>query len=329
MWFETLTGFREGSAEQVRNNISVTGKILKSHVNGREFICGSLETPSLADLRARVMGQHDHTRQISLREEIADVKQLHLDVSSAGSLFQVASQFNLLEMISPDVSPEHGIEGYENDLTQGPACAVAAGAGTIYRMYFADVNGKTGQTNGNQINCLADLGNALGNSDNHLWEMKNGYVLATHSGLREITSKITAASETEIDQLRMLLRIGVQWETQVTLGDAHHTVTQAYCSALPVAYSKHSPELWAAFAQLVLEASYEATLCTAIINSKKTGNKKVYLTLLGGGAFGNANTWITAAIKRALDLYSNFDLDVILVSHGHSNRHVQELIERF
>ena len=38
----------------------------------------------------------------------------------AGALFQVASQFNLLEMVSPDVTPEHGVSGYAHDLTLGP-----------------------------------------------------------------------------------------------------------------------------------------------------------------------------------------------------------------
>jgi hypothetical protein len=61
----------------------------------------------------------------------------------------------------------------------------------------------------------------------------------------------------------------------------------------------------------------------------KTGNNKVYLTLIGGGAFGNEGTWITNAIKRALELYRHIELDVVIVSHGHSNSHVQELIRHF
>ncbi len=329
MWFETLTGFREQSPEQVRKNISVDGELLKSHVNGREFICGLLETPSLADLRDRVVRRESHSRQISVREEIADVQQLHIEESNAGSLFQVASQFNLLEMVSPNVTPEQGIERYEYDRTQGPACAIAAGAGTIYRNYFADVNGKTGQTSNNQIDCLADISKALGNSDNHLWKMRNGYALATEKGLIEITSKITSASNSDIDDLRKLLRIGIQWNTEVTLGDSKHTVIQVYCSALPVAYSQQSSELWAEFAQIVLEASYEATMCTAIVNYLQTGNNKVYLTLIGGGAFGNEVTWIIDAIKRSLNLYKHIDLDVVIVSYGCSNSHVQELIRQF
>lgn len=329
MWFEKLTGFREHSPEQVRKNLSVNGEILRSHVKGREFICGSLETPSLADLRDRIVGSQDHSGQISVREEIADVQQLHRDESNAGSLFQVASQFNLLEMVSPSVTPEHGVNGYEGDHTQGPACAVAAGAGTIYRNYFTEVNGIIGQTSNNQIDCLADIGNALGNSDNHLWEMRNGYAMATEKGLREIADKIKSSSNADIDDLRKLLRIGIQWNTQVTLGDSHHTVSQAYCSALPVAYSQHSPELWAAFAQIVLEASYEATICTAILNYLQTGNNKVYLTLLGGGAFGNEITWIIDAIRRSLNFYKHIDLDVVIVSYGRSNSHIQELLRQF
>jgi len=54
MWFETLTGFPEESPQQVRAHIIVDGSTLKSHVNGKVLVCGELETPSLAELRARV-----------------------------------------------------------------------------------------------------------------------------------------------------------------------------------------------------------------------------------------------------------------------------------
>ncbi|OQX24664.1 MAG: hypothetical protein BWK80_19685 [Desulfobacteraceae bacterium IS3] len=329
MWFEALTGFREESPKQVRENMSVDGNLLKSHINGKEYVCGLLETPSLAELRYRVNHSKNNSGKISVREIIANVQQLHIDESNAGSLFQVASQFNLLEMVSPDVTPEYGVGRYEHDRTQGPACAIAAGAGTIYRNYFVNVNGEQGQTSENQIDCLADIGTKLGNSDNHLWEMRNGYALASEEGLTEITNKIKSASESEIDGLRKLLRIGIQWNTEVTLSNSKHTVTQAYCSALPVAYSQQSSERWASFAQIILEASYESTICTGILNSMKTGNSKVYLTLIGGGAFGNERTWIINAIKRSLELYQHIDLDVVIVSHGYSNSHVQELIRQF
>ncbi len=327
-WFETLTGFPEESPSRVYENITVDGHTLRSRVNGNVLVCGELETPSLAELRQRVHVSGHKAGTISVREVVADVQQLHTDERNADSLFQVASQFNLLEMVSPDVTPERGVGIYENDCTQGPACAVAAGAGTVYRNYFADVNGQTGQSATNQIDCLEDIGAALGNYESRLWEMKNGYALASRHGLVEISERLRAASESELDELRQLLRIGVHWKTQVTLDGCKHTVSQAYCSALPVAYSRHAPQLWTEFARLILEASYEVTLCAAILNSVNNGNNSVFLTLLGGGVFGNDTNWIIGAIRRALNLYKHTDLDVAIVSYGSSNQDVQQLVNQ-
>lgn len=328
MWFETLTGFPEESPRQVRTNITVENNVLKSHINGKAFVCGELETPSLAELRERVRSSKFKVGRITVREVVANVQHLHTDEANAGSLFQVASQFNLLEMVSPGVTPELGVGIYENDHTQGPACAIAAGAGTIYRNYFALINGQIGQSASNQIDCLADIGTALGNSESRLWEMRNGYALASQSGLVEIRQQLRESDESELDGLRQLLQIGIQWDTQVTLNDAKHLVSQAYCSALPVAYSYHPVSLWVEFARLILEASYEATICAAILNSVRNGNNRLFLTLLGGGAFGNETDWIIGAIQRALNLYNHAELDVVVVSYGSSNQYVQQLVNK-
>jgi hypothetical protein len=327
-WFETLTGFREASPQQVRENITVEGESLISCPTGKVIACGRLETPSLAELRERARSGGNRRGRLSVREVVANVQKLHADESNAGALFQVASQFNLLEMVSPSVTPERGVGIYENDRTQGPACAIAAGAGTIYRNYFALVNGQTGQSAGNQIDCLGEMGRALGNDGSRLWEMRNGYALASHGGLIEISDRLRGSGENELDELRKQLRIGIQWDTQVTLGDCRHRVSQAYCSALPVAYSPHASSLWEPFARLVLDASYEATVCAAILNSRVSGNRTLFLTLLGGGAFGNGTGWIVGAIKRAVTLHERADLDVAVVSYGSSQRCVQELVNR-
>lgn len=326
MWFDELTGFTEESPHQVRTNITVDGNRMKSRINGKEFVCGELKISSLADLREQVSSSKFRGGQISVREIVANVQHLHMDEANAGALFQVASQFNLLEMVSPSVTPERGVGIYENDRTQGPACAIAAGAGTIYRNYFVNVNGHIGQTASSQVDCLADIAAALGNSENNLWEMRNGYALASQSGLIEIGQQLKIADEDKLDSLRQLLRIGIQWNTQVTLNDSKHLVSQAYCSALPVAYSHHSSNYWEEFARLILVASYEATICAAILNSITTGNNRVFLTLLGGGVFGNPVEWIIKAIKRALDIYSDADLEVAIVSYGSSNPYVQDLL---
>lgn len=329
VWFETLTGFPETTPDKVREKLYVDGERLISRVNGREMVCGRLETPSLAELRERTRACQRPARAMTLREVVADVRALHANPQHGGALFQVASQFNLLEMVSPRVVPEEGVAIYEHDHTQGPACAIACGAGTIYRNYFAPVNGKTGQTADNQIDCLADLGRALGNDDGRLWRMRNGYAMASHEGLIEIGERLRGMSETQRDDLRKLLRIGIQWNTEVTVKGAGHLVSQAYCSAVPVAYSRLSSELWEPLARLVLETAYEATLCAALLNGSSTKNNHVYLTLLGGGAFGNDMSWIIDAIRRALEMCKNWGLDVTIVSYGRPEPALEPLIQAF
>ena len=159
--------------------------------------------------------------------------------------------------------------------------------------------------------------------------MQNGYALALRSGLIEISNRLRALEENECDRLRKLLRIGVQWNTQVTLNNTSHKVSQAYCSALPVAYSSHSSDLWEGFARLMLEASYEATICAAFLNWRSTSNNRLFLTLLGGGAFGNETSWILESIQRVLRLYENWNIAVSIVSYGRSNEDVRQLVEQF
>jgi hypothetical protein len=62
------------------------------------------------------------------------------------------------------------------------------------------------------------------------------------------------------------------------------------------------------------------------LNAKRNENNRLYLTLLGGGAFGNETEWIITGIRRALNLYRDADLDAAIVSYGSSNSDVQELV---
>ena len=59
-----------------------------------------------------------------------------------------------------------------------------------------------------------------------------------------------------------------------------------------------------------------------------SGNGRAYLTLLGGGAFGNEADWILEAIERAVTTYRDFDLDVAIVSYGGSKSLVQQLVSQ-
>jgi hypothetical protein len=320
-WFEKLTGFAETDYASTRAKLKVGSGKLTSLVNGMSYSTGVLELASLSDLRNQVRSAEAISGRMQVSLVSGDVRDMHWQRAFAGALFQVASQFNLLEMIGPNRTPEDGVTIYQHDGTQGPACAMAAGAATIYRNYFAEVRGRPGQTADRQLDALADLGatlrKRLAPDVGELWSMMNGYALAHRSGLDAITRLLESSSADEIDELRGHLRIGLHWDVEVTdAGPPFAIVSQAFCSALPVAYSRHDPRSWERFARLVLEAAYEATLWAAVRNAQRGGSRIVLLTSLGGGAFGNDESWIEAGLVRALELASGSGLDVRLVSHA-------------
>jgi hypothetical protein len=143
-WFEKLAGFRETNYEETRARLEVVDGRLHSRVNGASYATGELELISLQSLREKAKSGGGLPGRIRTSVVTGDVRSMHRSLENAGALFQVASQFNLLEMVSPEVTPEQGVTRYQHDHTQGPACAIAAGAATIYRNYFVPVEGSAG-----------------------------------------------------------------------------------------------------------------------------------------------------------------------------------------
>jgi hypothetical protein len=211
----------------------------------------------------------------------------------------------------------------------------AAGAATVYRNYFAPIGSAYGQTKERQFDGLAILGEALAKSLNQpvqaLWSMRNGYALCTGAGLDKISNHIRSLPQEELDILRSKLCIGIHRDVEVTDAPGAHrpTVSQAFCSALPVAYTNIPSSQWEPFASLILEAAYESTMWSAVLNAQRGASNIVLLTLLGGGAFGNREDWIIAAIRRALAMISAFDLDVRLVSYRAPSQSMLRMVEHF
>ena len=316
-WFERITGFPERDYKLTQSLLQIVdGQLVSAH-SERHWGVGRFETPTLAQLREHVgSASHEDAKQTSFRALTGNAQALHCDPANANALFQVASQFNALEMSNPSVTPEQGVSRYANDATQGPACAIAAGAATIYRNYLVPLAGGMGQTADRQIDTLSELSAALEDRPGELWDMRNGYALCTSAGLDRLDRLLAALEDAERYRLLGQLRIGLHWDVEVTLTQMPLTVSQAFCSALPCSYSSIPRARWERFARLVLEAAYEATLLAGILNMRRTGCPVVYLTRPGGGAFGNADAWIFDAITKALGLHALSGLDVRLVSFG-------------
>ena len=142
----------------------------------------------------------------------------------------------------------------------------------------------------------------------------------------------------------------MQWDTEVASAGgapASHRCTQVFCSALPIAYAHGVGKAeWEPLARLFLEAAYESTILVPPPPSRRHAIPRahararwrrrarasqvgaslalhrgtrvtVYLTSLGGGAFGNPPEWILKAMSRALDLCADMPVDVRLVHYGH------------
>lgn len=346
-WFENLFGFAETdyASTQARVLERLEGRFVIGAA-GRRLDTGRFEFARLSTLRQSLAQAGPPTGQpnrLSIR--VGEAGSLHRRPELAGAVFQVASQFNMLEMTAPHRRPEDGITDYLHDPTQGPACAMAAAGGTLFRNYLVNVgeamgqapSTELGQREHRQLDGLLHLGESLDHAletssgaepGTAPWQMRNGYALFQPGQVEAIARHLRSLDQLALDDLRSQLAVGVQWDVDVVPADHRSPehwpehlpqVTQVYASALPVAYNSRAlAQLadWQALAQLVLDAAYEATLLVAALHARRGGNPTVLLTFLGGGVFGNPQSWIQQAIARALHQLPPEGLSVELVSFG-------------
>ena len=170
--------------------------------------------------------------------------------------------------------------------------------------------------------------------------VSNGYARSNGKKLQKVNERIgkrgprvpgVGQSSAGREGLLGLMRVGVQQDTQVTCtkmaqgenepwyevksGADPLLVTQVDASALSMSDAVDSDttrEQWEPLARLILDAAYEATLHAAVIHAKqKRERKRVVLTALGSES-GNDMKWISDAIVRALKLFKNAGLDVVI-----------------
>lgn len=325
-WFEQLFGFHERPYVDTQSSFELEGETLRSKVNGRAFAAGRFSTPSLASLREHAKGLLPGTLRVR-HEAIGDVLELHAKYE--GAMFQAASQFNCLEFAGAEEVPEDGVTQYATDPTQGPACALAAAAGTVVRNYFAPVLGVKGQTRDRQLNNLDDVQSQLG-AAGQLVRITNGYTFSDGPKLRELNAVLATRDR---DALLGAMKIGVHADVGVTFATrfvepaAPVLVSQAYCSALSCFDVGDTRDVWAPLATIVLDAAYEATLLAAVLEAARgRGSGVVWLTFLGGGAFGNDRRWIAGAIERAVSLLGDRALDVRVAHYRHVDERIRAAI---
>eukprot|EP00929_Paragymnodinium_shiwhaense_P076687 TRINITY_DN3946_c0_g2_i1.p1 TRINITY_DN3946_c0_g2~~TRINITY_DN3946_c0_g2_i1.p1 ORF type:complete len:349 (+),score=75.64 TRINITY_DN3946_c0_g2_i1:81-1127(+) len=335
-WFTQTFGFQESTGSNFQRTkdhfeYDPESGILKSD-KGKQFKAGKFKTPSLAELRRVVKGPPAELKgNLRVMEVIGDVADFHVKEDNNGALFQAASQFNCLEHTSERGIPENGIKCYSNDRTQGPACAIACAPGTIVRNYFGKDDGAGAQRKDYQVENLKEVESALENEKNRYFNVVSGYTMASSMGLKQLSTALNRSPSLQDDVVQNL-RIGVQEDTQVTsygfgsrvVDMPNQIVTQAYCSAISVSYSRCVARDWEAFARLILESAYLSTMYAAaqnaVRNKGRKGCRKVFLTALGGGVFGNEMEWIRDAMQGAFEQFKDWNLEVYIISYSQSDR---------
>lgn len=265
---------------------------------GRQFAGGRFSVPSIESLKASVAKQDTGKRSavrfsvIEGTSPITDIGALQAMASEA-TLFQAASQFNCLEAPGPFLVD---VNSYLTDPTQGPRASVSAFPATLVRHYAAPdgSGGRFVQSHDRQINLLADaLPPAIG-------LVNSGYLQV--SGIPDLPVA-AAALEANFERIR----IGVHDDAQVVLGHAwdggvegQPHIAQTFTSTLAAGgYGRGEPIRGAVetICQQLLRAAYLGTLLAAL----DLGKRRVVLTMIGGGVFGNPHRLICESALWAVD----------------------------
>jgi hypothetical protein len=303
------------------------------NISGKKrFYIGKFSTPTVTELRASLSSNittSKETTGATFSNVSGNVCSFHSSSSpvSPGStptcVIQAASQMNCLEMVGPGVAPDSGVTGYFRDRTQGPACALTCPAGTLFRNYFVQTTDpSTGRQfvgqcrGGRQINLASSVEEVLENEKHGYWALRNGYLLPAKGKMAKLNQAMEEGGEELCERVVDSFGVGVHWGTEVGGGGGGGggIVCQVYASAVPVAYCKSTSITdWAPFARLTLRGMYKATLLVGAKLARESGERvTVYLTMLGGGAFGNQITWVLDAIEEAFCEFGGEALDVKL-----------------
>jgi hypothetical protein len=216
--------------------------------------------------------------------------------------------------------PRAGMMNYLDPslFVQGETAAISATPGLIYRMYYTDPVNFLDAFNGSQLPHIP---------------VHHGYVgHITPENIKKISQDIT--------QVIPYVKIGFHANIQPTLGlsklkneqpqkgrfsrwaltsEPDQRIYQVFTAAMNL--SVLDSALYEPVARMLLNAAYEGTIKAAFIHEKE----KVFLTLIGGGVFGNKLSWIGDALTDAVkDFVKDSGMNVTLVIYDSSGYHLSE-----
>ena len=325
-WFAKCFGFDETDYKSTQQRLLKLWNSRDWKLNGWQV--GEFHFEELAVIRRRGIAaarKNNMQGKPTMEHVVGEARSMHQLDENEGAMFQVASQFNCLEFISDNVTPEDGITGYINDHTQGPACAVACGAAAAYRNYLVSQGSSIGQTADNQLNAM-DVVFFKVNSHNceDTLQYRNGYLDVNGiDALLKLNGTFLSSKEKR-DDMADKIKVAAHYNTQVTdlPKGRQFFVNQCFGAAPAITYSACIADqvYWQSLSQTILDATYEASLWHTILSHNKTSSKrpKLLLTKVGGGVFGNHSSWICKSMQRMISIAEehNLPVDIKIVHFG-------------
>jgi hypothetical protein len=241
--------------------------------------------------------------------QFVDVNALHCN-ATPGTMFQVASNFNCMEIGRDDTDPRHGafVTHLMSDYTQGPGAACACAVSALVRTHacFVEDDASTGITvatgqhfAGPQIELLGDARLAP------YFPVDNGKLFACEPRALSKTAKGDLDHGVPIGAVRVGLHVQAQamfrrcppHKCEIAFAGAP-VVDQVYVAAMNMGARSVRFLTKAAVNQrmrFLLRAAYRGTYAAGVVRKTKI----LVLTLVGGGVFRNPLGAIGDAIGEA------------------------------
>ncbi|MCX5925125.1 MAG: hypothetical protein NT124_02410 [Candidatus Dependentiae bacterium] len=258
--------------------------------------------------------------------ECTEITALQADPRNNGAVFQLASTF-FGPLEGGMENPTASLTGMLHAPVQGEWASISAAGATIYRKYFMPTENfirrhSEGKKDPSYFYLLHDLGKKAlqdkksGRQPKVDLKALKGYIynpadaqrvsIFTHANI-VTTSSCIKGQDKKTGALLQSIPLGTHQRITQVLNSAYNLI-HYYRELKP---GQRPQDNVMNFAKMVLGAMYEGTLKSAYL----LGKKKVYLTLLGGGAFVNDISWIAEFFERPdiIEFIKNSGLEVSIV----------------
>lgn len=324
--FNFVTGLDENSGKY-NENFPIKEKFetkpdgfvyIKNSSSDECFCCGKITFEKLRILRAWDVAQGArkvtpssftfifYTDKNKSNFSKADICSLQADPENKDAVFQLASRFHGLEGGTAhdgvlNSSAPYGFNQMLHGPTQGEFASFSAAPGTIYKIYGLG-----------PINILEDT--VLGDLVDP--RISGGGM----PSLCDVAVKTTTEGWEKDLKIYFHEHIQVVASGSDKSGTHKHVSKHQFVNQIPVAAfdwrnNVGNPDMVKirGITHDILTGFYEGTLLSCAMHNKT----KVYLTVVGGGAFENDHDLIMAAItnERCLDIISKYGLRIFLVMH--------------